>query len=41
MSVATIALGLRRCSQEGSHGITPHALGNVGEYEGMNLYTPK
>jgi len=27
--------------QEGSLGVTPHALGSVGNSEGMNLHTPK
>jgi hypothetical protein len=28
-------------SQEGSLGVTSHALGNVGECEGMDPHTPK
>jgi hypothetical protein len=27
--------------QEGSLGVTSHALGSVGEYEGINTQTPK
>ncbi len=46
--VATLALGFttkakayKGAGQEGSMGVTSHALGSVGECEGMNLHTPK
>ncbi len=46
--ITTLALGLRlkqgfakRCGPRGSMGVTFHAVGSVGENEGMNLHTPK
>jgi len=37
----TKARACKVAGQEGSPGITPHALGNVGKCEGMNLHTLK
>jgi len=46
--VTTLALGLRLkqgfakgCGPRGSLGVAFHAVGSVGENEGMNLHTPK
>jgi len=36
----TKARACKVASQEGSPGITSHAPGSVGEYEGMNPHTP-
>jgi hypothetical protein len=38
---ATKAKAYKGVDQEGSLGVTSHALGSVGECEGMNLHTPK
>ncbi len=35
----TKAKGLQGCGPRGSPGVTPHALGNVRECEGMNPHT--
>jgi len=39
--LATKARVWKGVGQEGSMGVTSHALGSVGKCEGMNLHTPK
>jgi len=39
--LATKARACKVVSQEGSLGVTPHALGSVKKCEGMNPHTPK
>jgi len=37
----TKARAYKVIGQEGTPGVTPHALESVGKCEGMNLHTPK
>jgi hypothetical protein len=41
LGLATKARACKGAGQEGSLEVTSHALGNVGECEGMNPHTPK
>jgi hypothetical protein len=41
LGFATKAKAYKGVDQEGSLRVTSHALGSVGECEGMNLHTPK
>ncbi len=41
LRLVTKARACKVVSQEGSLGVTPHALGSVGKCEGMNLHTSK
>jgi hypothetical protein len=41
LGLATKAKVCKGASQKGSMGITSHALGSVGDCEGMNLHTSK
>jgi hypothetical protein len=41
LGLTTKARAYKVASQEGSQGVTPHALGNVKKCEGMNPHTPK
>ncbi len=41
LGLTTEAKACKGVGQEGSSGITSHVLGSVGDYEGMNLHTPK
>ncbi len=41
LGLTTKARACKGAGQEGSLGITFHALGSVGKCEGMNLHTPK
>jgi hypothetical protein len=41
LKVATKARACKGAGQEGSLGITSHAVGSVEECEGMNPHTPK
>jgi hypothetical protein len=41
LGLATKARACKGAGQEGSSGVTFHALGSVGECEGMNPHTPK
>jgi hypothetical protein len=41
LGFATKARACKGAGQEGSLRVTSHALGNVGECEGMNPHTPK
>ncbi len=41
LGLTTKAKACKVMGQEGSPGVTPHALGSVGKCEGMNLHTPK
>jgi hypothetical protein len=41
LRLVTKATASKVAGQEGSLGVTPHALGNVRECEGMNPHTPK
>ncbi len=41
LGLTTKARACKGVGQEGSPGVTSHALGNVRECEGMNPHTPK
>ncbi len=41
LRLATKVKACKGAGQEGSMGITSHALGSGRDFEGMNLHTPK
>ncbi len=41
LGLVTKAKACKGAGQEGSMGVTSHALGSIGEFEGMNPHTPK